>query len=90
MNWRRGLWRLWVATSVLWIGLWVWQRDVPCALGFNYFGAKWWCGSRFVAPPDGYLLDMPGDTFPLMFGIPVMVLALGWLARWLAAGFSRL
>jgi hypothetical protein len=87
MNWSRGLLRLWMVASLLWIGFWTYWRDVPCALGFNYFGAKWWCGDHFVAPPAGYILDITGETFLIMLGVPLLVLVLGILARWIAEGF---
>jgi hypothetical protein len=89
MNWGRGLLRLWFVATILWIGFWTFWRDVPCALGFNYFGVKWGCGDRLVNPPFGYFLDMPGDTFPLMFGVPLLILALGFAIRWVVIGFRR-
>ena len=89
MNWARGLWRLWVVTTVLWIVFWLWWRDVPCTWGFTYFGAKIWCGDPVVAIPPGYWLDMPWNTFPLMFGVPILVLGLAYVVTWIAVGFRR-
>lgn len=89
MNWRRGLSRLWLVASALWIGFWFWYRDVPCALGFNYFGIKWWCSDPvWEAPPNGFLLDLRSGTFALMFGVPAAALVFGLVAQWIASGFG--
>jgi hypothetical protein len=89
MNWRRGLWRLWLLTSLVWIGFWAWHRDLPCLLGYNYFGLKWLCGENLADLPKGFLWDVPRHTYPLMFGVPILVLAIAYAMHWITTGFRR-
>jgi hypothetical protein len=83
MNWGRGLWRLWIAASILWIGFWIWERDVPCALP-RWGLPNWGCGISDM-PPHAYVI-LPRDTFPLMLGVPLLVLAAGYVIRWIVMG----
>jgi hypothetical protein len=96
----RGLFRLWVFASVVWVTSWgayVWltRLEGPITLqdtgekleGFlafhTDFGTGWKELSRFTFGDYASLVS-------IAFGIPLAVLVLGWGARWVIAGFTRI
>jgi hypothetical protein len=83
INWCRGLLRLWLSGSVLWISYAAWELDIPCLLGFDYGRVgleKEWCSGSLVNPGDVFrdaATHLLG--FPIIFGI--IAAALYWTVR---------
>lgn len=79
MNWRRGLWRAWLALSVSWAIFAIWMR--------------YSIDARLPDPPPGFYIvgGLRDWTFWLLYVLapPVSVAAL-WLAgSWVVAGFRK-
>ena|SRR5688572_27681273 len=43
MNLRRGLVRLWLIASAVWVAFWLWRADIPWMLGNTSAGERPWC-----------------------------------------------
>lgn len=83
MNWRKGLFRLWVFASVCWIVFWVWRLELlnpilGCNLAVNMFcdlplalGAYFRTGLFLILPPLGALAAL-------------------YAVRWAISGFRQL
>jgi hypothetical protein len=104
MNWRRGLFRCWVALSILWIiGIIVVAWAAPTLISTTYLRqptadevAK--CNELAPSkPPPGFTLDMCAAPIversswyvAIALGFPLLALALGLSIRWVVAGFNR-
>jgi hypothetical protein len=90
MNWSRGLFRLWLAASLLWMALWIaldWRAlatDFSCRFGSN--GP--WCE---YPSKDFYLeggLQDPSVWEALLIP-PIATLLLGLVMGWVIKGFRR-
>ena len=60
MNWRRGFFRLWIATSAVWVLIMLWSIDMPsCLLGFDLTatGERFWCPELPDAPMSSDAFD---------------------------------
>jgi hypothetical protein len=86
MNWSRGLFRLWLVLSVLWIGRILWIRE-QCFYG-PWIGRQepdlWWCKDPMADPVASYLEEITTSLGP-----PIVVLALGYALLWSLKGFRR-
>ena len=79
MNWRRGLFRLWIVGASAWVLFAVWSGDFSCFVG-SYPWCAWW-----VVDPwwqSTYLA-----TLAKVFGVPLLVLAIGEAISWAVGGF---
>jgi hypothetical protein len=74
MNSRRGLLRLWLAGSVIWVVFWAWHSDAHCNLGIRFPWSGPWCddcgnGLRVnlgkLATKVGRDFNYIGSEFPL-------------------------
>jgi hypothetical protein len=83
MNWRRGLWRVWVIGTVAWVAWTFWHSDPRCLIYLvnPQAYARPWCEYR---DPEYY-----GWLLASMFGWPVLIAILMLAARWAIAGFSE-
>lgn len=79
MNWRRGLFRLWIVGTVAWVFFTIWSGDLSC-----FVGSYPWCGWWVVSPwwQSTYL-----GALAKVFGIPMLVLAVGVAIGWAMGGF---
>jgi hypothetical protein len=76
MNWRRGLWRLWLALSLCWIVF------VFIFFLFAYQGC-WWHGCALW--PEANMEGIVAYAF-----IPaLLMLGVGLLGAWVVSGFAR-
>jgi hypothetical protein len=100
MNWQRGLLRLWLVASLLWIGFLSWigyQRYVVLSCfdrrkAHPALGNPFDCIPATGFPDFDYLL--PGSArvydFVVMAFVPIMVtLIVGMIVAWIAMGFRR-
>ena len=81
---RRGVIRLWLILSILWIGFIVWRSDLACsfkaAMGFT----APWCQFPLIEPQDYYLaLTFRILGAPLLVGIAIIAVF------WIIEGFKR-
>lgn len=95
MNWKRGLFRTWLALAVLWGACWVflsWSslsasfRDFACLVGEGTSGP--WCEYR----RKGFIID--GGFEDRRFWVdlvvpPLALLLLGYILFWIGRGFRR-
>jgi hypothetical protein len=76
MNWRRGLFRLWLVSSVVW-----------CA-GVGWLAYASWSDIQKNTFAD--LIPFPWLSYVVTaIGAPAISFALGWSCLWIAAGFRR-
>jgi hypothetical protein len=83
MNWRGGLFRLWLAASVIWIAYIFWWREiclVPAFLG----GGGWGCDDKTVDPAGENL-----KSLALILGAPAAILVVGRAIFWIGNGFRN-
>ncbi len=78
MNWRRGLLRLWLALTIVWVAVWV----VAVVVRATYWGPEqgsWegYGGMNLSALPFVAVIVVP----------PVVVFGVGWLVLWVFRGF---
>jgi hypothetical protein len=80
MNVRRGLFRLWIVGSIVWVGGWLWaypwpiQEEFLCMLGLS--------DNRFCNMRDPYSIYLP-----IAFLGPVIALAAWFAVGWIVSGF---
>lgn len=79
MNWRRGLFRLWVCLSIIWICFWAWQRNIVCELNLPHYGSGPWCEYQT------WDVAFHIKTAAILFGPPLLVGLVGWVI----SGFGR-
>ena len=89
MNFRRGLLRVWMVFTVFWVALWSWYYDISsCQHMILTNGADlgWVCER-----PDsvGIRLVPIGEVLAVVAGPSAAILLVGFLARWMIAGFQR-
>jgi hypothetical protein len=104
LNWTRGLFRLWVLLSVLWIAgvAALASRDpwlvtsytrAPTAEEIKDCNDKTpgpWCKDSFVAEPTALERAYEIRWYGVgAFGAPIAVLLFGLAGRWVLAGFKR-
>lgn len=83
MNWRRGLWRLWLVAGLVWIGFWVWFYDLPCMLGLpNPLTYGGWCS--YFGPDDRLNIER---ALALIFAPPLAAPVLALAGLWIYSGF---
>src|SRR6266446_3218549 len=84
----RGLRRLWVTGTILWIIYWVWAYGVYCRPP-NPINIV--CDWRPSDPSSSYFYYSISDVLRWIFGVPVLAFALGlvalWAAFWIVRGF---
>jgi hypothetical protein len=76
MNWRRGLFRVWLVGSLCWVGYWVWL-------------ALW---LAYLAPPNNIEelnWDFIGMIAAVVATPPVVTLIVGMVIVWMISGFGR-
>jgi len=97
MNLRRGLFRVWIAGSLLWIGAWflfVWQscipQDIPAPLGG---GRAMFCRTSllddWMAQPRYFGLTEYSHIVGTALVLPTVCLAVACGIGWVAKGFAR-
>jgi hypothetical protein len=79
MNWQRGLLRVWVVLSLLWIAYGVVQAWTPlgCWTGFS---AGPWCR---------YVYAQPATLAAIILGPPIVLWMAGAIVIWVLRGFSK-
>jgi hypothetical protein len=89
MNWQRGLWRMWLVVTLLWIGFASWFAD-PIGGYNNIFNSNNPYYVEFGRPAQlkafKFLL---GDWMIFALLPPVILWALGAIAVWVLRGFKR-
>jgi hypothetical protein len=83
MNWRRGLFRLWLVASAVWIARTFWWREaclIPSWLG----GGGWWCNDAVVDPIGENL-----KSVALILGPPAAAFLAGLVSVWVLNGFRH-
>jgi hypothetical protein len=83
MNIRRGVFRTWAATSLLWVIYWVWQRNILCTMGIDITESQPWCADPIVEYGDLWR-----ETFALIVGGPVLAGAAIASTLWIVQGFK--
>ncbi|MFN0218911.1 MAG: hypothetical protein ACKVP4_08880 [Hyphomicrobium sp.] len=81
MNIWRGVWRVWIVGSLVWIAVLLWRNDPLCPLSAIGLQIKVgpWCEQRDA--------DYYGNLVTVMLGAPLLV-ALGlFVAKWIIEGF---
>jgi hypothetical protein len=93
MNWKRGLFRIWAAASLLWIALWTalsWAgvaaslSDLSCFFSGGSSGP--WCKYHFTSAIAADGLEDRHFWIGLM-APPMAVLLLGYTLLWIGRGF---
>ena len=74
MKRQRGIFRLWVLGSIIWIAFWSWRRDLICELDLPHFGSGPWC---FYQSWD---VAFHVTTAVLLLGPPALFGLIGWVA----------
>ena len=82
MNLRRGVVRLWLIASAVWVAFWLWRADIPCMLGHTSAGERPWC-----TDPLQYTETVLVNDAILVIGVPVLIGLLGLAVAWIARGF---
>jgi hypothetical protein len=105
MNWNRGLFRLWIVLSVVWLALAgtgaaiIWTNDTP-ARSFAAAVLRYDTdchradgskpGPWCDVPPVRGAAPMPDGLYAgMLAGPPLLLLILGWLCLWTARGFRE-
>jgi hypothetical protein len=90
MNIRRGLYRLWIAASVLWIAAFmIWYFWKQCWYG-NPGPALWcWNGDGAFAEFTEFSFRNYAWLAAIGVSVPVLMLILGYVFAWVARGFQR-
>ena len=83
MNWQRGLLRLWLVLSVVWIVFVGWATNVKCA--FGPVSVSWGCHGY---GRDPYAWESAWPILVEVFGIPLAVLVIGAGLVWAMRGFK--
>ncbi len=81
--WKRGLFTVWLALSMLWIGR-ILAVSGQCVYGPWIGWQQPWCEYPLVNPVLTYL-----DVIAMALGPPAAVLLLGLALRWVSKGFRR-
>jgi hypothetical protein len=93
MNWKRGLFRVWAAASLLWVALWTvlnWSGvatslfDLSCLVSGGSSGP--WCEYRLIEAIAVYGLEDRRFWIGLLTP-PVAALLLGYTLLWIGRGF---
>jgi hypothetical protein len=84
MKWNKGIVRLWIALSVLWVGFVIWRSDLACdvktAIGINAL----WCQFELVDPAHYYTaLAVRALIVPVLVALAISAVI------WVIAGFRR-
>jgi len=82
MNLRRGLVRLWVIASAVWVVFWLWRADIPCLLGYTSGGEAPWCKD-----PLQYSMNVGVSDALLVIGVPIVTGLIGLAVAWITQGF---
>ncbi len=72
MSLRRGLVRVWVLASILWVAWWIWKRSILCELDLPFFGRGPWCTYRASD------WAVHATTVAITLGVPILVGLVGW------------
>jgi hypothetical protein len=79
MNWRRGLFRAWLALSALWISVTLWEASKPDLLDQFAKASRIDTLTRNLSEPNILLW---------VIGPPSVALGLGVLLLWILSGFA--
>jgi hypothetical protein len=82
MNLRRGLVRLWVVASTVWVAFWLWRADIPCMLGHTSAGETPWCTDQLQ-----YSMSVGVSDALLVIRVPILIGLLGLTVAWITQGF---
>ncbi|MCC5777870.1 hypothetical protein H7H48_02310 [Nitratireductor sp. B36] len=85
VNWKSGLLRLWIVSSVVWALYQLWGSDLSCPLEFVGIetGAGPWCAFQNAEPWRYY-----SELLFRIVAVPVITLLLGLAALWVVKGFG--
>jgi hypothetical protein len=86
MNIGRGLFRLWLIASVVWVGACLLRFDFSCFFG-SYPWCEWWMLHRvhyYFSSNNEYV-----ETLALTFGVPIVAFIIGAAILWAVKGFQR-
>jgi hypothetical protein len=92
MNLRRGLFRLWIAASLLWLIAYVaylWSR---CIYMDTTDGTMLWCWSGegdWVGSPRYFLIAAYARLFAIAVSVPLGMLIVGYALAWIVRGFQQ-
>jgi len=89
MNWRRGLFRLWIIFSIIWIGYAGWDFSESCtrnASGELYCPTGY---SDWIQQLQYFGLAAYARLALRLFGVPMVLLIVGLAAWWIMIGFRR-
>jgi hypothetical protein len=98
MNAKKGLFRLWLVVSAGWL-IWFFGSHVWLGCGYTEIYPPY--GARTVVPachinPFGEWVPVTDFAFRQYFsvfawgiGVPIALMAIGLISRWVAQGFSR-
>ena len=86
MNWRRGLWRLWLVGSALWIAFFAWTTGLYCIVAYNYLWGETACDNQWAwAAPHKIVINE--HDLEITFLPPTVALVVTLLLSWVIAGF---
>ena len=84
MNAKRGILRLWLAISVVWIAFMISETNTICLLGLDIRGDHPWCKDSLVYPYRVWseiILSILG--FPVLTGMAIVA------TIWIVNGFKK-
>jgi hypothetical protein len=92
IQFRRGVLRIWIALSGVWICYWIWHYATVCYFDPDPGLVGCSIGKIDISPytPSGrYTISVYLDPMEILlkaFGIPIAVLATGWVVAWVNPG----
>ena len=87
LHMRRGIIRLWIATSAAWAAFQLWFSDLTCPLqraGFHYAGDEW-CAFRTIDHNQYYV-----GLVERALGLPMVLGAAIAVCLWVVSGFAKI
>jgi hypothetical protein len=103
MNWRQGLFRLWLVLAISWlivgggVAFAIWNADASARESATIWSEhEAQCGDSSkrgpwcdFAPVRSREYPMPTAFYPdLVIGPPILLFILGWMGLWVARGFT--
>lgn len=73
MNLRRGIPRLWLLSSGIWVAFWAWQRNILCEFDLPHSSSGPWCLYQ------AHDMAFHAQTAAILLGPPIMVGLVLWV-----------
>ncbi|MPY75994.1 MAG: hypothetical protein GEU87_17255 [Alphaproteobacteria bacterium] len=95
MSWRLGLLRLWIATSLCWVGFWSWHYRInacgPLQVSNDQGGTLENLGWHCDVPTTGVAVALIpiAQVIFVTLGVPALLLIAGIIIQWVSQGFRR-